>query len=290
MTTNHKKVELFDEVIQVKPGMQNFETRSFDLQHIGKANHKINYEFSVEQPDPRIEHKIHCHIFSNRQLTYWFINNLSTYTSGNYLINHLGKLGYSVESINDRNKFNITTNVKLFFVIDNWYFSTITKNVKLRITEEWDQDLSDEMNFLSTIPPYDKSLLDYSQKMVKTASENLKIITPYIDMSLIALLLEKHDEKIDIKIITRDRNNFSGKSSKEAYEHIHKKLGNNHKHDNLIHSRIIIRDDVEALVSSADLTQDSLLGQFNAGIATTNNIMVNKLLDYFQQVWNKSSL
>jgi len=290
MTTNHKKVELFDEVIQVKSGMQNFETVSFNLQHIGKTNHKIKYEFSVEQPNPTINHKIHCYVFSNHQLSNWFLNNLTSYTSSNHMINYLGKLGYSVESIDDRREFGITSNLKLFFVIDNWYFSTITKNVKLRITEEWDQDVSDEMNFLSTIPPYDKSLLDNSQKMVKTAAESLKIITPYIDMSLIALLLEKHDEKIDIKIITRDRNSFSGKSSKEAYDHIHKKLGNDHKHNNLIHSRVIIRDGVEALVSSADLTQDSLLGLFNAGIVTMNDTVVIKILDYFQQVWNKSSL
>jgi hypothetical protein len=51
----------------------------------------------------------------------------------------------------------------------------------------------------------------------------------------------------------------------------------NHRMNDLVHSRVIIRDNEEALVSSADLTQDSLLTQFKAGVLTTDATMIRSL-------------
>ena len=286
MSVNHKKSELFNDFFKVEPGYQNHKTFSFDIKHDGKINHEIIYQFSVEQPKSTIDHKMFCYVFSQQNLAKWFLENLSTSINGLFLKN-LKHLGHSVENISDKHKFTIKRNTTLFFVFVNWYIATITKNVKLEITEEWNEsEFSNELNLFSTIPPYDKSLLEQSQNMIESASENLKIITPYIDMSLILPLLEKFDNGVDIQIITRSKNDFSGKSSKEAFDHIKQKIGNMHKHNSLIHSRVIIKDNSVALVSSSDLTQDSLLSQFNAGIVTTNEKIIKKLSDYFENVWN----
>ena len=144
------------------------------------------------------------------------------------------------------------------------------------------------LDVVTTIPPFDKSLSQDAERLLSNTSSDLKIITPYIDMTLVSELLKIHQQGIDIQIITRTRKEFSGKGAKEAFEHIHGTISN-HRSNDLIHSRIIIRDSQEALVSSADLTQDSLIGQFNAGILTTDSNSVSKLLDYFKQVWNKST-
>ena len=122
--------------------------------------------------------------------------------------------------------------------------------------------------------------------MIEFIFENLKIITPYIDMSLILQLLKKHDDGIKVQIITRTKNDFSGKSSKEAFDHLKQKLQDNHKTTKFIHSRVIIKDNSEILVSSSDLTQNSLLSQFNTGIFSTNNKIILKLSEYFNSVWN----
>lgn len=288
MEYNHRKVEIIDKVVQVNPGATNIQILSLPIQHSGKSNHQVRFEFLVEQPDPNVRHKIRFYVSTNHKIAKWFTENLMN-VQNIQLIFQLKKLGWYVEDIQGNDKLKIDNNTELFFVLDNRYFSTITKNVSLKIIEEWDEITSNGLSFLSTVPPYDKSLLSYSEEMIKTTSENLKIITPYIDMSLISIILDKYDEKIDIKIITRNRASFSGKSSKEAFEHIHEKLKTNHRHNDLIHSRIILKDKSEALVSSADLTQDSLLGQFNAGIVTTEKNTVMKLLEYFENVWIKSS-
>lgn len=286
MNVEHKKSELMDDTFQSKPGHNNYQIFPFSIKHYGKTNHRLIYEFNVEQTEPGINHKMHCFVFSEQKLANWYLNNL-TFSSSNIPLHNLQNMGYSVESVQDSHEFQIKDDVKLYFVFVNWYLLTITKNIHLKIFEEWDiqNDIGD-LELFTTVPPYDKSLLKQSEKMIKTASENLKIITPYIDMSLISLLLEKFDSGTHIRIITRSGKDFSGKSSKEAFDHLKRKLGINHKDNSLIHSRIIIKDDSEILVSSSDLTQDSLLSQFNAGIVSKDMNVIKKLIDYFESVWN----
>ena len=53
-------------------------------------------------------------------------------------------------------------------------------------------------------------------------------------------------------------------------------------------AEMISRDETEAIVSSADMTQDSLLGQFNAGVLTSDKETIRKLIGFYTDVWNKS--
>lgn len=286
MSIDHKKIELIDNVFQSKPGHTNYQIFSFSLSHYGKTNHRVIYEFNVEQPEPGVDHKMYCYIFSDQQLADWYLSDLA-FSNNTIPLSNLKKIGYFVESSKDTQEFQIKDNLKLYFIFVNWYSLTITKNIRLKIFEEWESESNiDESELFTTVPPYDKSLLKQSEKMIETASESLKIITPYIDMSLISLLLEKFNSGIHIRIITRSQKDFSGKSSKEAFDHLKRKLGIDHKDNPLIHSRIIIKDNSEILVSSSDLTQDSLLSQFNAGIVSKDDAMIQKLTDYFESVWN----
>lgn len=229
---------------------------------------------------------MYCSVFSERQLADLYMRNL-TYHRQTMPLSDLRKIGHFVENAKDVCELEITDDEKLYFVFTNWYVSTITKNIHLKIFEEWDVEKNTgDLDLFTTAPPYDKSLLKQSEKMIETTHENLKIITPYIDMSLISLLLEKFDSGTNIRIITKSRSDFSGKSAKEAFDNLKRKLGVNHKENSLIHSRILIKDDSEILVSSSDLTQDSLLGQFNAGIVSKDKHMIQKLSNYFENVWN----
>ena len=52
-----------------------------------------------------------------------------------------------------------------------------------------------------------------------------------------------------------------------------------------IHSRLIICDSKEAIVSSADLDQKSLQGLINIGIKTSNYKLVKEIISFFDQAW-----
>lgn len=54
---------------------------------------------------------------------------------------------------------------------------------------------------------------------------------------------------------------------------------------NVIHSRIVIIDDAEVLVSSADLTRDQLFDEFNAGVWTADKETVKKAIEFFENLF-----
>lgn len=60
------------------------------------------------------------------------------------------------------------------------------------------------------------------------------------------------------------------------------------RYNETIHSRIVIKDDREVLVSSADFNKNSLIDQFNAGISTKDKETVRKAIEYFDNIWGKS--
>ena len=153
--------------------------------------------------------------------------------------------------------------------------------------EEWDESISDT-DVVTTIPPQDKSLNVDVIKIIEETETSLQIISPYIDMSLMNELITKKQQGIVIQIITRPTNEFKGKAKKDAFNNLKAHLKKNHRTNEAIHSRIIISDQSKILVSSADLTLDSLRAQYNAGIITSDLQLVTKLVEYFKTVWRKS--
>lgn len=176
----------------------------------------------------------------------------------------------------------------MFFILDNLFSQARSKTVQVSVWEEWDETPSN-LDLVTTTPPQDRSLSNDVKKMISSAKHSLKIITPYIDMLLVSELLEQQEKGLSIIIITRSKKEFSGKDTKTAFDHIHDALKQNHRANDLVHSRVLICDDTTSLVSSADLTQDSLIGQFNAGIILSDVSIINKLNSYFNQVWQKST-
>lgn len=55
-----------------------------------------------------------------------------------------------------------------------------------------------------------------------------------------------------------------------------------------LHARLLISAK-EALVSTADLTKDSHEGKYEAGISTTDGLMILKLKEFFEKMWETSA-
>ena len=51
---------------------------------------------------------------------------------------------------------------------------------------------------------------------------------------------------------------------------------------------MIIVDNKELMVSSADLTRDQLFDEFNAGLSTKDQQAINKAIQYFDNLWQQS--
>ena len=52
-----------------------------------------------------------------------------------------------------------------------------------------------------------------------------------------------------------------------------------------VHSRLLIIDERQVIVSTADLTRDQLFDEFNAGLLTSEPKCVQAAIEYFENLW-----
>lgn len=290
MNSIHKKVKIYENVVTVPARTDSIKYFEHSVSHTGKTNHRIYGNFSVNQPQGFNDQDIKFYIMTDIQLANWTLTYAGYKPLGETYREISTPAEYHYSSGRQKNMdFDITVSDEchLFFILDNSFSERRAKSVNLILWEEW-EEIPNMLDLLTTIPPQDRSLSEAVKQIFLSAKQKLKIITPYIDMLLVSDLLDLHQKGITITAITRVKKDFDGKGAKTAFDHIHDALKKNHRTNELIHSRILICDDALALVSSADLTQDSLIGQFNAGTMLSDVSVIKKLNNYFDQVWQNS--
>ncbi len=150
--------------------------------------------------------------------------------------------------------------------------------------------------FIHTSPIYKGNLFvkDIRNKileMLHSAEKEIRISSLYIDMLYEEIIGIKNEKpQIDIKIITRPAKDIKGLRERIALNVLHlleiSTKGNLRKVD-LIHSRMIIIDDKELLVSSADMSYVGLIDEFNSGIWTKDHETIIKATEFFDNIWKE---
>lgn len=149
--------------------------------------------------------------------------------------------------------------------------------------------------FVHTSPIYNnnlhvKEIYDLIHDLLKNAKYNIKIISPYIDMYYEDIInIASENPSLVIKIITRPSKDIKGmreRIARNVLKLLEIATKGNLKTLDTIHSRLIIIDEDELLVSSADITRDSLVDEFNAGIYTKDKDSIKKSIDYFENIWD----
>lgn len=296
MDTRHKKVKILEKELKLTSFFKKepFVLHREEILNAGKLNHEIHGTFKVDQ-GTKSNLTVKCHILNDLQLVefaeYFHVAHPGIFIdeSKSTMTNPQTFL-YSSEIALSEGNFKLTMNDEnvLYFMLDNRFSKLTPKKVQLTIWEEWDESIL-PLDVVTTTPPQDTSIDDSTQKMIGSAKKHLKILSPYIDMYLVKKLLEQKERGIEVFIITRDVKEVKNqRGNVQALEFINKAFGENHKVNPFIHSRIIIKDDLEALVSSADLTRDSLLSQYNAGLILSDPVLLQKLISYFKQIFKDS--
>ncbi|MCS7373828.1 MAG: phospholipase D family protein [archaeon GB-1845-036] len=110
----------------------------------------------------------------------------------------------------------------------------------------------------------------------------VKVLSPYLDNSGAEYLIKMLKNKVKIKLITRKPDK---KQHIEALD-ILRKHGAEVKYDKMLHARLIIFDDIAAIISSADLDGEGLNNQRQAGIFTTDKIIIKDAITFFDKIWD----
>lgn len=275
----------------------SFTIKRKEILNAGKINHKIYGTFDVRQKNEKSKLSVKFFVVDDIQLVDWAEYRRMAHTplfvdpaKGNYTGPQ--EYHYSSNEAIPSGSFEIKEHEGniLYFVIDNGFSKITSKNVQLTVWEEWEESIL-PIDVVTTTPPEDRSIDETIRNLIVSAKKELRIISPYVDMHLVKEIREQHEQGVKIFMITRGIDEKSqSRENKQALTYIQEKLKENHKVNPYIHSRIIIRDEMDGLVSSADLTEGSLKSHYNAGIILADPVLVQKLLNYFNQAFLDSKL
>lgn len=168
---------------------------------------------------------------------------------------------------------------------------------------EWKRNLAKQRldtvssNFVETSPPLEfgrhtTTIRTEIEQMIQDTEQELRICSPYVDMLHEDILdLSEGNELVNIKILTKPKGDISGnraRLAKSAIEQLNRASNREVRTNYLIHSRLVITDNNSLLVSSADLTRDQLVDEFNAGLQTGDEDAIGAATNYFDDLWDLS--
>lgn len=279
----HRHVEIINTTLDMTFGYNGFAYHIHNLEHQGRANHRIYGSFSVAQTLAGNVLDIKFYVLTLQQFIDW----MSIKHTGNEIDPQAAFT--SKRQPNGSFNLQVSRSGSVYFLLDNRFSFNTAKRVQLLAYEEWDEPVNTKLDIITTVPPMDRGLSNDVGRIISEAKTSLMMMTPYIDMTFLDKIISKAQSNVDVKIITRPQKEAEGKDKKATLAYIKQHLAKNHRVNSFIHSRAIIRDEEEeVLISSADLTHDSLVTQFNAGVISSEPALIKKLIDYFNMVWQKS--
>ena len=149
--------------------------------------------------------------------------------------------------------------------------------------------------FVHTSPLYKDSLHvkeinDKIIKMLHNAKREIRISSPFIDICYEEIInIKQQKPNMIIKIVTRPKGEVGGSRSKigqSVIDLLNVATKGNILQSSTVHSRLLIIDDSEVLVSSSDLTRDQLYDEFNAGIWTRDKDTIKSAIDFFDNLFD----
>ena len=125
------------------------------------------------------------------------------------------------------------------------------------------------------------------------AKEEVLICSPWITHLVDELSNFKkkaNERKINLKIITRlNKEDINkGITDLEKFRVLKNDFGAEIRYNNNLHAKMIIIDNLTAIISSANLTKKGLSVNYEAGVSVKDKNMVKKSSQFFNEVWKES--
>lgn len=173
-----------------------------------------------------------------------------------------------------------------------------------RVQARWQQDVHQQQitqvtpEFVATIPATslgkrETAIRERATKMVTDATETLYVSSLYIDMVYEQIIDAcKQPDGPTVKILARKPSDVDSGSrqsiKKSVISELVKVTEGNVRSTPPLHSRMLIADDSQLLVTTADLTRDQLVDYFNSGLYTEADEPVANAVEFFDMVWERS--
>jgi hypothetical protein len=134
--------------------------------------------------------------------------------------------------------------------------------------------------------PWKNKFLD----LVSTAKHSIKITSPFVKENICDEILSAKNKKVKLELITsfKLKNIHCGSLDIGAIEKIINAKGEVRNFSKL-HSKIYIFDEEKAVVSSANLTNSGLVGNYEYGIYSNDKSFVSQVLFDFGTIFNNEN-
>jgi phosphatidylserine/phosphatidylglycerophosphate/cardiolipin synthase-like enzyme len=122
------------------------------------------------------------------------------------------------------------------------------------------------------------------------AKKEILISSPWITHIVDELSSFKKKDSTSIKIITRliKEDIKKGITDLDKFRVLRDTFGADIRYNNDLHAKMVVLDNSVAIISSANLTKKGLSVNYEAGICLKDKNMVNKVAQFFNEVWKES--
>ena len=170
-----------------------------------------------------------------------------------------------------------------------WKVSDDSELVSLMTDRLRETQLEKKADFLCTLPQKRTIEIRIKDMLARATSASEVMITGWVDQVLEPDIKRLAEEKVAVKlIIPKGVTKPPSREVKDALSRL-ARYGVQIRANDWLHGRVLIVDDNEAVISSADLKTDSLAKNREAGIYTTDPTSVRHAGEFFGRVWEESS-
>lgn len=143
-------------------------------------------------------------------------------------------------------------------------------------------------DFICTLPEQ-RSIKIKVEEVLSRAGDVPELLSMgWIDQAVLPDLLKLAEGGVKLRLILpMDEKKTPDRGVRDALKQL-QKPGINIKTNNMLHARILVVGDREAIIGSSDLKTDSLDQNREAGIYTTDPVIVRHAIDFFNMVWEGS--
>lgn len=171
----------------------------------------------------------------------------------------------------------------------SWKVDDDSELVALMVEKLHEAPLEQKTEFVCTLPQL-RSIQDKVKDVLKRAGDVPEVLaTGWVDQIVVPDLLELAKRRVALRLILpAGETKQPSRDVKDALRQL-SSGGIEIRKNDMLHGRIVVSGDREAIIASSDLKTDSLIQNREAGIYTTDPTTIRHATDFFNKIWEEST-
>ena len=133
-----------------------------------------------------------------------------------------------------------------------------------------------------SVPPDEERIYRIVTNFIKSAKNNLVLVTKSLSSDILAMILNKIDVLEDITVVTNERHQINIKDSLKCFDILEATPKIHHLYNSNVNSTFIIKDKVELLLLTSTLINADLKTKLNLSLEFKDPKIVQELWKFYK--------